>query len=343
MPIEFHRAQRKAVPMIMSIAGPSGAGKTYSALLMAAGLAGEDGRVGLIDTENGRGEMYQDSPGIIKALPNSFRYTRFDPPFSPARYIEYIAAAEKVGITVGVIDSGTHEWEGIGGCTDIAETQKLGRMPNWAKAKMEHKKFVNHLLSSGIHWIICLRARDKVKVFKRGDAMILSATDIDSAPLTAEKDCIVPIGLSAVAEKSFVFEMLLSLMLDERTHNAVPLKVPEPLQQVFAGKHLITREDGDRIRQWNDTGAVSDQWEPTRKRARATAEEGVVAYKAFCDSLTAPAKKAMGKPLYDELMARAVEVDALTQAATEEAGVADSPTDAPETQGGANVGQESIL
>jgi hypothetical protein len=33
----------------------------------------------------------------------------------------------------------------------------------------------------------------------------------------------------------------------------------------------------------------------------------------------------------------------LTQAATEEAGVADSPTDAPETQRGANAGQESIL
>jgi hypothetical protein len=50
----------------------------------------------------------------------------------------------------------------------------------------------------------------------------------------------------------------------------------------------------------------------------------------------------MGKPLYDELMARAVEVDALTQAATEEAGVADSPSDAPETPQAANAGQEGI-
>ena len=291
MAIEFRKAQRKAVPMLISLAGPSGSGKTFSALLLAAGLAGKNGRVGFIDTENGRGEMYQDSPGILKVLRNSFDYTRFDPPFTPARYIEYITAAEQAGITVCVMDSGTHEWEGIGGCTEIAEKQKLGRMPNWAKAKMEHKKFVNHLLSTSMHLVICLRARDKVKVFKKGDAMILSATDIDTEPQFAERDCVVPVGLSAVAEKSFVFEMLLSIMLDERTHNAVPMKVPEPLRSIFTGKHLITVEDGERIRQWNETGASCDPLEQVQKRARTAAEDGMESYRQFWERISAADRK----------------------------------------------------
>src|ERR1700722_9568602 len=110
--LEFRKAQRKAAPMLMAISSVSGGGKTFSSLLVAAGIAGDSGRVGMIDTENGRGEMYADSPGIRAALPNGYDYLRFDPPFGPDRYIEHIKAAEDAGITVCVVDSGTHEWEG---------------------------------------------------------------------------------------------------------------------------------------------------------------------------------------------------------------------------------------
>src|SRR5580700_10220292 len=136
----FNKAVRKAVPLLMSLSGTSGSGKTFSALLLAAGLAGPTGKVGMLDTENGRGSLYADSPGIVQAFPNGFSITQMDAPFPPKRYVEAINAAERAGINVLVIDSGTHEWEGVGGCQDIAETKKLKGMPNWALAKMEHKK-----------------------------------------------------------------------------------------------------------------------------------------------------------------------------------------------------------
>ena len=315
MGLEIRKAKRCAAPLLLSLSGTSGSGKTFSALLMGAGLAGPNGRVALIDTENGRGEMYADSPGIVKALPDGYGYLRMDPPFSPERYTECIAAVEQQGYQVCIIDSATHEWAGIGGCCEIAEKNLLGKMPNWAKAKMAHKRFVNHCLTSKMHLLFCLRAQEKVKVFKRGDAIITSIANLEENPQIADKDCIVPMGLQSVTEKSFVFEMTVSLMLAEHTHHAVPVKVPEPLVHLFPGRHLIAKEDGERIAQWNNTGSAMDPTEQLRKRARAAAGEGMEAYRAFFSALTPAQKKSIN---HEENKCIAAEADSEAASAVPE-------------------------
>lgn len=269
MALEFKKAVRKAAPMLISIASVSGGGKTYSALLMAAGIAGKDGRVAFLDTENGRGSMYADSPGIVAALPGGYEIMQLDPPFSPERYIEAIVAAEKANMSVLVIDSTSHEWEGIGGCCDIAETKKVRGMANWGLAKREHKRFVNHCLSSPMHIIFCLRARDKVKIVE-----VNGKTEF------------VPIGLQPIAEKGFVFEALVSLQLDEKTHHVIPIKVPEPLAHLFPGGKLLTKADGERIREWNAGGKPLGVNEQLLKRARSAAEDGMASYLAFHESIS---------------------------------------------------------
>lgn len=282
--MQFSKAVRKAAPMLISLAGVSGSGKTYSSLLMGAGIAGPSGRVGFIDTENGRGAMYADSPGIAKALPRGYEIAQLDPPYSPERYTEAIDAAEKAGINVLIIDSATHEWEGIGGAAEIAETKKLKGMPNWSLAKMLHKRFMNHCLSSNMHIIFCLRARDKVKIVKN----------------PAGKEEIIPIGIQPIQEKGFVYEMTLSLMVDETTHCATPIKLPEPLAHLFTGSHLITKEDGEKIRQWNETGSALHPGEQLIKRARTAAEQGVVKYREFFGALTAQERKAIPPATHEE-------------------------------------------
>lgn len=271
--LEFRKASRKAVPMLLSISGVSGSGKTYSALKLASGLAGEKGRVGMIDAENGRGEIYADSPGIIQAYPDGYEYARIDPPFSPKAYIGAIDAAEQAGITVAILDSASHEWEGIDGCCDIAEKKKLRGLPNWSLAKLEHKRFVNRCLASKMHIIFCLRAREKVNIIEEGG-----------------KTHIVPIGIQPIAEKGFVFEMLVSLRVEEETHHAIPLKVPEPLVNLFPKEALVTEEMGERIRLWNEGGQPADEGTLLVNEARAAASNGVAAYKAFYGSLS-PGKK----------------------------------------------------
>lgn len=289
-------ARRKAVPMLISLSGTSGSGKTLSGILMAAGIAGASGKVGMIDAENGRGTLYEDDPLVKAALPNGYLYVPITPPYSPGRYVEALKAMEAAGATVCIIDSASHEWEGEDGCCDIAEKKKLKGMPNWALAKREHKKFLAYCLSSPMHIIFCLRARDKVKIMP--------------------DNSVVPIGIQPVAEKNFVFEMLLSLSFDEKTHHYSGVKVPKMLADLLPGGQLITKAHGEAIRRWADGGAALESHELLQKRARSAAELGMTEYGNFFQGLTAPQKKILVDTTHPEnkAIAEAVDVEAEVEA-----------------------------
>ena len=299
--LEFRKASRKSVPMLLSISGVSGAGKTLSSLILAGGLVSRNGRVGLLDSENGRGALYADSPSVLASLPSGYEYARLDPPFSPRAYIDALTAAEKAGITVCVIDSTSHEWEGIGGCCEIAEQKKLRGMPNWSLAKMEHKRFVNYCLSSTMHLIFCLRAREKVKIVE-----VNGKTEI------------IPIGIQPIAEKGFPYEMLISLRVEEETHHARPIKVPEPLVHLFPKEALITKEIGERIREWNDGGNPLDEFDTIAKRAKAEALNGVEAYRQYFQSLTKKQKAWLVKHGHDDNKFDAEQIDLAAQGVEQE-------------------------
>jgi hypothetical protein len=286
-------AQRWSVPMLIALAGPSGSGKTLSGILLAAGMAKGDERVGLIDTENGRGTLYADDPLVKAALPKGYKYLRMDGPYTPSRFVAAIKAMEAAGVAICLIDSTSHEWEGEGGCTDIAENNKLGGMPNWAKAKREHKKFLTYCLSSRMHIIFCLRAREKTEVVKD----------------EKNKEQFVPLGIRPIAEKSFVFEMLLSLMFDEQTHHYSRLKVPRMLQHIFPTGEMITRHHGVAIREWADGGTAIDPNSLLLKRARSAAELGMEEYSEFYGELPAPQKKYLRDTVHAENKAIAEQAD----------------------------------
>ncbi|HXI85326.1 MAG TPA: AAA family ATPase [Verrucomicrobiae bacterium] len=288
----FIKAVRQTVPMLISLSGTSGSGKTMSGLLLAAGLAGTNGRIGMIDAENKRGSLYADDPLVTSALPQGYEIEEISAPYTPKKYIDRITEAEKSGISVCIIDSTSHEWEGEGGCCDIAENNKLRGMPNWAMAKREHKKFLAYCLSSNMHIIFCLRAREKIKIVKVNN-----------------KEEIVPIGIQPIAEKNFVFEMLLSLQFDEATHYARGIKVPKMLVDVFPGDRMITKADGERMRIWNETGATAEPNEQLKKRARSSAEQGMATYTAFFAELSTQQKKVIRDSVHDELKAIAASAD----------------------------------
>ena len=286
----IRKAFRNAVPLLISITSISGGGKTYTALLLAAGLAGPKGRVGFLDTENGRGCLYADSPGIMAALPNGYEIDDLYSPFSPKAYTHAIDEFESAGVNVLVVDSATHEWEGIGGCCDIAEETKLkptGK-PNWAEAKKRHKAFMNRLLATNMHVILCIRGRDKVKI-------------------TSENKYI-PIGIQPVTEKNLVFEMIVSLLLDEKTHFATPVKVPEMLAHIFGGQRMVTVADGVAIRKWNESGQPVEESAQLEKRARAAAGYGMEQYKAFYSSLSIDKKLAL-QPIHESCKVTAEQAD----------------------------------
>ena len=91
--------------------------------------------IGFLDTENGRGRLYSN------ILDGKFLHADMYAPFSPARYRQAIEEFQASGVKVLVIDSGSHEWEGEGSCTEIAEKPLLNgkKMADWKRAKAEHK------------------------------------------------------------------------------------------------------------------------------------------------------------------------------------------------------------
>ena len=75
----FRKAQRKQAKLRLAITGPAGSGKTYSALLLAFGLGG---KIAMIDTENGSGDLY--------APLGDYDICSLNAPYNPNRYLQLI-------------------------------------------------------------------------------------------------------------------------------------------------------------------------------------------------------------------------------------------------------------
>jgi hypothetical protein len=228
--LNIRQAKRAGAKVILGIAGQSGTGKTLTALYIARGMVDRPSEIGFLDTENKRGSLYSDE------LDGPFLIGDLYPPFSPERYSQAIKEFQASGVKVLVIDSITHEWEGEGGCIDIAENTN-SKIANWKKAKAEHKKFMNVLLQADMDIICCVRARE-VMDFRN-----------PKEP--------VSLGIQPICEKNFMFEMTASIMMYNEGRSQQHLKVPKELKAAFGdGSNYIGQKQGAQIRSWVNAGEV---------------------------------------------------------------------------------------
>lgn len=306
---KIEEAQREGARMVIGLGGVSGGGKTYTALQLAWGMANYNSKkVGFICSENKRGRLYSDS--LVDQ--NTGEVQRFligdlTAPFSPQRYIDAIAAFEAAGVEVLVIDSVSHEFEGIGGLDDIAHAGNP-KNPNWNKAKAEHKRFMNALLQSPMHIIACMRAREKVKLVK------------DSQGKTQYE----PQGVLPIQEKNFTFELTASLMMWNEGQSQEVLKCPSELRGILGRQEgYITAADGAALRAWVD-GAK--QLDPEVERARSNlnlvCEQGMAALQDAWSKLPKAIQKAIGKAGLEVLKQSAQSFDA-QRTSTDQAAVDD--------------------
>ena len=284
MTFEIRKAQRQGARLLIQLSGVSGSGKTFTALQLAYGLAGNNAdKVVMIDTENRRGSLYAES------LPQPFNIIDFYAPFSPARYIQAIEAACNAGAEVIVIDSTSHEWESEGGCEWIANQT---RFPDWKRAKAEHKRFMTYMLQCPAHVIACTRAREKVDF---------------SDPKNPIK-----LGIQPIQEKNFSYEATVSLMMHDQGKRQDVLKCPAELQAVLGrGQGYVGAADGQALRQWVDGGAkVNPAIEHHRGILLNTTEQGLQALQDAWLATPANVRKALGDKFKDQLKASAQEYDA---------------------------------
>ena len=271
MSVSFAPAQRTDVSLIVGLAGGTGSGKTYTALRLASGMAG-DKRFALLDTEAGRSRHYADQ--------FSFDVGDLGPPFTPDRYEEAISYAAKAGYSVIVVDSMSHEWTGEGGILDWQEEEldrmagtdwkkrEACRMASWIKPKVAHKKMVSRMLQVNAHLILCFRAETKIEMVK----------DDGKWTIVPKKSLTGLDGWIPVAEKNLPFELTASFLFTADAPGVPkPIKLQEQHRAFFPLDRPITEESGKALDAWS-RGGVQKPAAKHEQTTKATFEEVLMAF-----------------------------------------------------------------
>lgn len=249
MSYTFRRAVREQVPLIIGLSGGTGSGKTFSAMRLAKGMA-HGKPFCVIDTENGRASHYADQ--------FTFDVLDLRAPFSPDAYAQAIAAADRAGYPVIVVDSMSHVWAGDGGVLDWQE-EELDRMAKddwnrreackmaaWIKPKMAHKHMMQTLLQARAHLILCFRAEEKIEMVKVGGKL-----EVRKKESMIGKDGWVPI-----CEKNVPFEATCSfLLLASNPGIPHPIKLQEQHKSFFNPTASIDEYAGEQLAKWASGGS----------------------------------------------------------------------------------------
>ena len=287
----FKKASRAGTKALIGLYGESGSGKTYSALMLARGLAGSDGLVMMIDTENRRGEMYADE------IPNGYEVQQLGEPFTSKRYSQAISEAEAAANgkpAALVIDSFSHEWEGIGGVVNSAENiaearaKKYGdwngtvAFGDWKNPKQDHKRMMLQMLGSNLHIICCLRAQYASHQIEKKD---YAKYGIQS---NAKTSVIRDDFQTPIQDKNFIFEMMAHIELSNK-QAGVPIlrKCPEMLLPAFKATPKLSINTGHAIAEWTNGGGVQTKDEDDLINfAEKAASCGMEAYQTWFQKQT---------------------------------------------------------
>tara|TARA_R110000868_G_scaffold308498_4_gene569995 strand:- start:345 stop:1238 length:894 start_codon:yes stop_codon:yes gene_type:complete len=226
--MQLQKAERQQVKLRIGISGASGFGKTYSALLLAYGITNDYSKIAVIDTENGSASLYAHLGG--------FNVINLNGPYPPENYIRAIELCEKSGIQVILIDSVSHEWNGVGGCLEIHE--KLGgRFQDWSKVSPRHQAFIDKILQSSCHIITTTRRK----------------VDYSMETESNGKTKVVKHGTKEITREGFEYELTLNLELINDNHLA---KASKDRTGLFMNKpeFVINSATGKKLIAWCNEG-----------------------------------------------------------------------------------------
>ena len=226
--MQLQKAERQQVKLRIGISGASGFGKTYSALQLAYGITNDYSKIAVIDTENGSASLYAHLGG--------FNVINLNGPYPPESYIKAIELCEKSGIQVIVIDSVSHEWNGVGGCLEIHE--KLGgRFQDWSKVSPRHQAFIDKILQSSCHIITTTRRK----------------VDYSMETESNGKTKVVKHGTKEITREGFEYELTLNLELINDNHLA---KASKDRTGLFMNKpeFVINSATGKKLIAWCNEG-----------------------------------------------------------------------------------------
>lgn len=218
-------------PALIGLWGYSNSGKTYSALRLARGLVGEDGKIGMIDTENRRAKFYAND--------FAFKHIDLQPPFSSERYLACYEKLVAVGCACIITDSFSHCWEGEGGVLEQADANPGKGLLTWKLPKTRYNKMRAKFMRSPVHMIFCLRAKDQV--VQLPDKSIVSKGDVP------------------IADRRFIYEMTVSCHMEIGACKPLTVKIPAGMVDALRPGEYISEEAGRKIANWLAGGKEVDQ------------------------------------------------------------------------------------
>ncbi|QRO34009.1 ATP-binding protein [Chromobacterium violaceum] len=250
--MQFHKAQRKKAKLRLALTAPSGAGKTYGALVVAKGLGG---KIAVIDTERGSASLYSDIA--------DFDVLELDPPYTPERFIEAMKAAEAAGYSTVIIDSITHEWSGVGGCLEINDALAKAKFKGntwsaWNETTPRHRAFIDAILRSPMHVIATMRSKtETTQVEENG------------------KKKVAKLGMKSEQRDGLEYEFTVVLDISHEGNLAMASK---DRTRLFVDPVRLSNETGQLLLEWLESG---------KDPAQMMAEEVDMAIEAMrgCDNL----------------------------------------------------------
>lgn len=236
MTMQIRKAERRRAKLRLGIAAPSGAGKTFSSLLIASGIGP---KVGIIDTENSSADLFASNKDIVAALPEGYDTINLAPPYDPARYLEAIQTFENAKYDVIIIDSLSHAWAGVGGSLDKQgkEADKTGNSYTaWRKVTPQHNALVDKIIQSPSHIIACIRAKTEYVQEKNEHG----------------KTVVRKVGMAPVFRDGFEYEMTVFGEMDQ-AHN---FQASKDRTGLFGDRFFIpSKKTGEELLAWLNSGA----------------------------------------------------------------------------------------
>ena len=226
--MKLQKAERHQVKLRIGLSGPSGFGKTYSALLLAKGITNDWNKIALIDTENNSASLYSHL--------GDFNVLSLQQPFSPERYMEAIKLCENAGMELIIVDSISHEWQGKGGCLELHE-QYGGRFQDWAKVTPRHNLFIDAIIQSKCHLITSSRSKVDYSLDKDSNG----------------KTKVMKLGTKSITREGFEYELTVNFEFLNDKHL---VQASKDRTELFSGKpeFIINSTTGKKLIEWCNQG-----------------------------------------------------------------------------------------
>lgn len=335
--------------LAIGISGASGTGKTYTALLMARGIAevvaGKKGApIGYIDTENRRALHYKAAfPEMLhldfKAVDDAGNMLGF----GPERWIAAIDAADAAGLPVVIVDSLSHSWEGVGGILDM-QAEELDRLTSeaeakangryavdpakfseqaWIRPKARYRRLIDRIVRAKTNVIICNRAKP-VRQAGFGD----KAKNARQTKLRRDD---VPWDIAGDA--SMVFEMVTSVILDPSAPGCPvhQIKVADQFKGLLDPRRPMNEATGRAMAEWAKGQGEAQKQKQIMDRAREKAREGTKPFTEWYQSPEGQAARPVVRSILDDLKALCDAADRDAVAADDDNPFGSRPDDAAPT------------